>query len=165
MELASLGRLLAPEDQAWSGQLDALVRARPDRDLWNLGLRLDLHDPAQITKGSPRFKIDGDVTLGVKASYAPGLDRLELTEIGLKAPYLELDGAGSIQHLTGDPELDLRGMLGLDWPAIEKQLALHVEPGARITGRPRAWRLSGKVPARCGHRSTRVTSGRNRGPD
>jgi translocation and assembly module TamB len=147
MELASLSRLLAPEDQIWSGQLDALVRARPERDLWNLGLRLDFHDAARITKGSPRFKIDGDVTLGVKASYASRLDRLEVTEIGLKAPYLELDGAGSIQHVTGDPELGLRGMLGLDWPAIEEQLRLHVEPGARITGRPREWRLSGKAPA------------------
>ena len=29
MDLASVGRLLSPEDQAWSGQLDALVRAVP----------------------------------------------------------------------------------------------------------------------------------------
>lgn len=29
MDLASLGRLLSPEEQAWTGQLDALVRARP----------------------------------------------------------------------------------------------------------------------------------------
>jgi translocation and assembly module TamB len=147
MELASLGRLLAPEDQSWSGQLDALVRARPDRDLWNLGLRLDFHDAAQISKGARRFKIDGDVTLALKASYTPGVDRIELTEMGLKAPYFELDGAGSVQHVTDDPELDLHGMLELDWPAIEEQLTRHVEPGARITGRPRAWRLSGKVPA------------------
>jgi translocation and assembly module TamB len=147
MDLQSVGGLLAPADQAWSGQLDALVRARPDRDLWNLGLRLDFHDPAQISRGARRFKIDGDVALRMKASYAPALDRLELTEMGLKAPFVELDGAGSVQHVTGDPEMDLRGMLGLDWPAIQEQLTLHVEPGARITGRPRPWRLSGKVPS------------------
>ncbi len=101
MDLASLGRLLSPEEQAWSGQLDALVRARPDRDLWNLGLRLDFHDPGQITKGAARFKIDGDVTLGVKATYAPGADRLELTEMGLKAPFVQLDGAGSMSARDG----------------------------------------------------------------
>jgi translocation and assembly module TamB len=146
MDLASVGRLLSPEDQAWSGQLDALVRARPDQDLWNLGVRLDLHDPGQITKGASRFKINGDLTLRMTANFAPGLDRLELTEMGLKAPYLQLDGAGSVSHVTGLPELDLKGMLGLDWPAIEQQLALKVEPGARITGRARAWQLSGKLP-------------------
>ena len=37
-------------------------------------------------------------------------------------------------------------MLGVDWPAVEQRLAPEIEPG-RITGQPRAWRLSGKVPA------------------
>jgi translocation and assembly module TamB len=147
MDLASVGRMLAPEDQAWSGQLDALIQARPDRDVWNLGARVDLHDAAQIVNGARRFKVDGDVTLGMKASYAPGVDQLQLTEIGLKAPFVALDGAGHVRHLTEEPVVDLRGMLGLDWPAIEEQMALRIEPGARIKGQARAWRLSGKVPA------------------
>ncbi len=139
--------MLAPENETWGGRLDALVQAHPDRDLWNLGLRLDLHDPAQISGGTPRLKIDGDVKLAAKANYAPALDRLDLTELGVKSPYLALDGAGRVLHLTEAPELDLRGMLGVDWPAVEQRLASEIEPGARITGQPRAWRLSGKVPA------------------
>ncbi len=50
-------------------------------------------------------------------------------------------------HLADGPELDLKGMLALDWPAIEKQLAQKLEPGAGSPGRPRAWRFSGKIPA------------------
>ena len=123
------------------------IRARPDHDKWSLGLRVDLHNPGQIKKGSQRFKIDGDVTLGLKASYAPSNDSLELTEMGLKAPYVALDGAGVIRQISEDPELDLRGVLGIDWPAVQEQLAIRVEPGAKITGRPRPWRLSGKIPA------------------
>ena len=53
MDLASVGRLFAPENRTWGGRLDALVQAHPDRDLWNLGLRLDLHDPARIAGGRP----------------------------------------------------------------------------------------------------------------
>jgi translocation and assembly module TamB len=146
MDLASIGSWLAPAEEAWSGQLDALVRARPDRELWNLGLRVELHDPAQLKRGGSRFGIEGDVSLGVKAHYAPETDRLDVTEIGLKAPYVQLEGAGAIANVAGEPDLDLKGTLGLDWPAIEERLALKVEPGARITGRPRAWRLAGRVP-------------------
>ncbi len=123
------------------------VRIRPDRDLWNLGIRVDLHEPAQLSKGKPRFKIDGDVSLAVTAKYTPALDKLDVIEMGLTAPYVQLDGTGSVMNLADGPELDLKGMLALDWPAIEKQLAQKVEPGARITGRPRQWRLSGKLPA------------------
>jgi translocation and assembly module TamB len=147
VDLVSLSPLLADEDEAFSGGLDALVRIRPDRDVWNLGVRLDLHDPGQTTKGSPRFKIDGNVTLTVTANYAPGFDRMDFAEIGMKAPYVQLDGAGSVSKLSDTPELDLKGTLGLDWPAIEKQLALQVEPGARLTGSARPWRLSGTVPS------------------
>ena len=54
MDLASVGRLLAPRGSGLERRLDALVRIRPDRDLWNLGVRLDLHDPGQITQGERR---------------------------------------------------------------------------------------------------------------
>jgi translocation and assembly module TamB len=151
LDLASAGRLLATEE-IWTGQVDALVRVRPDRELWNLGARLDLHEPGLLRsrKGSPRFKIDGDVSLTANANYTPALDKLDVIEMGLTAPYVQLDGAGSILNLAKAPELDLKGMLGPDWPAIEKQLAQKVEPGVRIRGRPRQWRLSGKVPSELG---------------
>jgi translocation and assembly module TamB len=146
LDLASAGRVLAREQEAWTGGLDAVVRVRPDRELWNLGVRVDLHEPGQLSKGSPRFKIDGDASMAVKANYAPSLDKLDVIEMTLTAPYVQLEGAGSVMNTSDAPELDFKGMLGLDWPAIERQLAQKVEPGARITGRAREWRLSGKLP-------------------
>ena len=147
VDLDSASWLLADEEDAFCGGLDALVRIRPDQDVWNVGIRLDLHDPGYTTKGSPRFTIDGDVTLAVTANYAPGFDRMDFAEFGMKAPYMQLNGAGSVSKLSDIPELDLKGTLGLDWPAIEKQLALKVEPGARLTGSARPWRVSGTVPS------------------
>ena len=66
---------------------------------------------AQITKGtSRRFKIDGDVSLAVTANYAPALDRLELTEMGLKRTLRCSSRVyGSVSQVTDLPELDLKG--------------------------------------------------------
>ncbi len=146
LDLASLSGLLAEPQAALSGGLDALVRIRPERDVWNLGIRLDIHEPGQTFKKAPQFKIDGDVTLAATATYAPGFDRLDLAEFGVKAPFVQLDGAGSVLNATGHPELDLKGTLSPDWAAIGEQLARNVEPGARISGRARRWRLAGAVP-------------------
>ena len=105
------------------------------------------------------------------ANYSPGLDRLDLTEMALKAPYVQLDGAGSVSHVTDAPELDLKGMLGLDWPAIEKQLARkrrarctdHRAARGRGGSRERPDRPgrstgSARCAARSACRSTRSTS-------
>ena len=148
IDLDSLGNMLAAENESWSGRLDALVRARPDHDpdLWNLDARLDLREAVQKINGATRLKLDGDAAFAVKASYSTSLDSLQVREMGLRAPYVQLDGTGKIQHLTASPALDLSGTLGLDWAAIEDQLAEKVEPGARITGHPRPWRLSGTLP-------------------
>jgi translocation and assembly module TamB len=85
------------------------------------------------------------VVLGVKASYAPGADRLELAELGLRAPYLTVDGAGVVRDLTSRADVDLEGSLNPDWAALRGLLARQVEPNARIAGRPRTWRIQGPI--------------------
>ncbi len=145
VDLASIGDWLAPKEQKWHGQLDALVRARSDRDLWNLGLQLKLHDLAPTTGTGSGMGFEGDVVLGLKANYARRSDRLEITELGLRAPCLTAQGDGVVRDLTTRGELDLKGSLDPDWDAISKLLARNVEPNARIAGRPRAWRIAGPV--------------------
>ncbi len=41
----------------------------------------------------------------------------------------------------------MKGTLAPDYQAIGRLLAARIEPQARIAGRPRAWRISGKVPS------------------
>jgi len=145
LDLSSIGSLLAPNEPKWHGQLDTLVRARPDRDVWNLGIRLELHNLARTAGPGSRIGLEGDVVLGLKANYAPAPDRLELTEMGLRAPYLRAQGAGVVRDLTTRADVDLKGSLNPDWEAIRTVLAQKVEPNARIAGRPRAWRIAGPI--------------------
>ncbi len=142
-DLSSLGRWLAPKDPPWGGRLDALVRAHRDQELWNLGLRLEVRDAVRIAADGSKVALAGSAVLTANAGYTPRLDQLQLTELTLKAPYLQLEGAGAIHELTGQPRVDLKGSLNPNWAAIQSLLAQKVEPNARIAGRPRAWRLAG----------------------
>ena len=144
-DLTSLGRWLSPNDPPWGGQIDALVRARRDQELWNLGLRLELRDAERTAGDGSKMGLAGSVVMTANAGYTPRSDRLEMTELTLKAPYLQVEGAGVVRGLTSRPEVDLKGSLNPDWEAIQALLARKVEPNARIAGRPRAWRLAGTI--------------------
>ena len=61
-----------------------------------------------------------------------------------------IEGAGSATGLSGTPAFDLKGMFSPDWQALTDLLARKVEPNASISGGPRQWRLSGKVPSQGG---------------
>ncbi len=144
-DLSSLGRWLAPNDAPWGGEIDALARARRDLELWNLGLRLEIRDAERTDGDGSKMGLAGSAVMTANAGYTPKSDRLELTEITLKGPYLEVEGAGVVRGLTSGADVDLKGSLNPDWKAFQALLARRVEPNARITGRPRAWRLAGTI--------------------
>jgi translocation and assembly module TamB len=145
VDLRSISRLLEPKEPTWTGELDAVLQARSERDLWNLKSRIELHDLAHVQRDGSPLEFDGKVGLGVKASYQPRTDRLELIELGLSAPYVRASGAGTLRELTTHPDVKLSGSLDPDWEAICGVLRRNVERRARIAGRPRAWRLAGRI--------------------
>ena len=67
------------------------------------------------------------------ADYGPETDRLRLTEMGLKAPYIQVDGAGTVRDLTGGPDVDLEGTIELDWKRNRRVPPKRLSR-ARITG-------------------------------
>ena len=144
-DLSSLGRWLSPNDPLWGGWINALAHARRDQELWKLGLRLEIRDAERTAGDGTNMGLAGSVVMTANGGYTPSNDRLELTELTLKAPYLQAEGAGVVRDLTGRTDLDLKGSLNPDWKAIEALLARKVEPNARIAGRPRAWRLAGTL--------------------
>jgi translocation and assembly module TamB len=146
VDIGSVAPAFLPADEKWTGQLDALVRARRDGEFWNLGLRVDAHELARLAADGSRAGPGGNVALAIKGSYAPQSATLHLTEAGLKAPLVQVDGGGTIRELTGRPAVDLAGSINLDWQKIEAKLAQEVEPRARISGRSRRWELSGVIP-------------------
>jgi hypothetical protein len=90
-------------------------------------------------------EVDGDITVGATASYHPHSDRIDLTELAVKLPYVQVEGAGAIRKLAGAAQLDLKGTLNPDWGGLTALLAEHVEPAARIVGQPHPWRLSALI--------------------
>ena len=89
--------------------------------------------------------LSGNALVTVNAGYTPRSDLLEVTELTVKAPNIQVDGSGVVRDLTRGPQLDLKGSLDLDWKAVRTLLASKVEPNANIAGRPRAWRLAGTI--------------------
>jgi translocation and assembly module TamB len=144
-DLSSLGHWLSPKDSPWGGRIDALARARRDREQWNLGLRVELRDAERTAGDGSKMGLAGSAVMTANAGYTPKSDRLELTELTLKAPYLQVEGAGVVRGLTTRVEVDLKGSLNPDWKAIQALLARKVEPNARIAGRQREWRLAGTL--------------------
>ncbi|HEX3450640.1 MAG TPA: hypothetical protein VHS97_20465, partial [Isosphaeraceae bacterium] len=145
-DLASLGPWLARPGASWNGQLDALVHARREQDLWNLGLRLTASDPESIAADGSNIGLGGNLVVGMNGAYAARTDRLELAELSVTAPYLQADGSGVIRDLSSQQAtVDLKGSLNLDWDRIRKLIAQKIEPNARISGRPRPWRLAGVI--------------------
>jgi len=144
-DLASLGQWLDPRGPSWNGALDTLVRARRDQDLWNLGMRLTVSNPESTAKDGSKMGLGGNLVVGMNGAYDSRTDRLELAELSVTAPYLQVDGSGVIRDLSSNAVADLKGLLNPDWGALRKQLAQNVEPNARIAGRPRPWRLAGTI--------------------
>jgi translocation and assembly module TamB len=144
-DLSALGRALAPDGGPWSGALDSLVEARRDGELWNLGARLDVRDPQRTAGDGSRTGLAGRTTLSLNGSYAPGADRLQLSELVVKAPHVLIEGTGAVRALTSRAQIDLKGTLSPDWNALSALLSRNIEPNARIEGRPRTWRLAGTV--------------------
>jgi translocation and assembly module TamB len=136
---------LSTEPAGLIGKYEAVVQARHDRDHWNIGSRLVLRDLARAGANNRPQELGGDVTAELSAVYAPDSDQVTLSELTLKLPNAVLAGSGTVRGLSGRPVVDLKGSLDLDWAALSAVFAEKVEPRARITGSPRAWKLAGTI--------------------
>ena len=116
-------------------------RVRGTLDLAALATRLPhalgLPEGMRPEPEMPRLRFD--------ATYRPEADRIDLAELVLASRYGTLEASGSLSDLRGDQMADLRGTLTPDWNAINARLADRVEPGARVTGKPRGVTLRGSL--------------------
>jgi translocation and assembly module TamB len=149
-DLADFSTLVAPPGEAWGGRLDGRAHLRREGELWEYALRLELHDPAQLSATARALALDGTVSCRVNGLYSSRSDQLRVTELALEAPLVAIAGAGTVERLTDAAELDFKGSLSPDWGALSDLLARRVEPNAHVAGRPRSWNLSGKATAGTG---------------
>ncbi len=109
------------------------IAADPQPIAWSIALG---HVSAGREPG--RFVLTG--------SYSRLADRIEIGEVTVETAYGRFGGAGSIDQVSATAQADFKGSLEPDWTAIKAILVREVEPNARITGRPRAWRVAGAIP-------------------
>jgi len=106
------------------------------------------------------FRVDGGVVVNrlagesgeaepvkvrVRASAPPGGGRIDLAELGLETRYVRLAASGSVDDPAGRRVIDLAGKIEPDWEKINAWLARKVEPGARVSGRERPFRVRGAL--------------------
>ncbi|HEX8203999.1 MAG TPA: hypothetical protein VF590_26220, partial [Isosphaeraceae bacterium] len=129
-----------------AGALTARVSARRDQDgRLFVGAALDCPDLSRLAADGRGRRGEGPLSLGVRAAYQPDADRVELTELVLKGRPGTLRASGSLAEPTGRLLADVTGTLAPDWARVNALVAASVEPGARLRGTPRPFRLKGPL--------------------
>ncbi len=144
-DFGALGARLATKSQSWSGPYDALVQARRDEGVWKIGAKLGLPSPATSAAPAEDGGRENRIALTMNGDYTERNDRIDIHEMTLTAPDFQVEGSGLVRDVTTRAAIDLKGVLDFNWKAINAWLARSVEPGARIAGRPREWRLAGTL--------------------
>ena len=143
-DLVSIDHLLADASGraplGLSGRWSAIANARGDADGVQVAGKFGLVEPP-----GPASKPGRPTSLALRAHYSPGSDRLDLSEFTVATSYGTLDASGKLDDATGDRRVDLKGVLAPDFPAINALLTSKVEPGAKVEGKPRAFRASGSI--------------------
>ncbi len=145
---SSGGLELRDLDGPWS----ARVRVDPLESGWRIGGTLDIPDLRIQEDGNdagttPR-RSEGPIGLTLRADYRPGQAQVELAELVASSRYAVMRAAGRIDDLNGARQVDLHGTIEPDWKLLNDRLAEQVEPGARVNGRPRPFRISGTLAKR-----------------
>ncbi len=121
-----------------AGRAPAAVKLAADvvhkAGLWTIGLDL------KAATNAP----DENLAVNGQAVYDLAAERLTLKTLEILAPYVRIEGSGSIDHAQ-TAKVDLKGLIDPDWDALTQRLAARIEPGARIAGGPRPWRLAGPL--------------------
>ncbi|MHB1561275.1 MAG: AsmA family protein, partial [Isosphaeraceae bacterium] len=135
---------LAAAGSVTRGRVDAALSANRQEDRWTLSASANGSERRPAAPGEQSAK-DRTVTARVEAQGQSG--NWFFSTLGLAIPYARLDGSGTVRSTEGTSglQLDLKGSLAPDWKAIQADLRRDVEPGARIAGRAREWRVSGTL--------------------
>lgn len=149
-DLAALDRAFA----AWtngppagvSGALSAQVTASRDpHGLLLVAARLDAPDLSLAAEDGKGHRREGPLSMTTRAAYRPDDDRIDLAELALSSRYGALTTEGNLLEPGGRRLADLKGTLTPNWTTIDALVARAIEPGARLRGEPRPFRLRGPL--------------------
>ncbi|SIO58618.1 translocation and assembly module TamB [Singulisphaera sp. GP187] len=148
-DLGAVRQLIAPGDGASNGGLTGPWSARATAESTDDGVRfvgkVDLHPLMTSGPANEVVRDEGPITFSLNVLRPTDTNEFQVAELVLASRYATLEGSGRLTDPKGKRNADLHGSLTPRWDAINTLLAERVEPGARVSGKPRAWRIKGPV--------------------
>ena len=84
-------------------------------------------------------------SLSIQTRHDSESDRLELDQLAFADSYGGLRATGRLEDLSGQMVANLAGTWATDWDLLSAELAAATDPNARISGKPRLFRLAGPL--------------------
>lgn len=140
-----LMHLLAPDQPDAAGSWTAYVAAQSQDDGVQLAGNFVLKDLAGSEGDGVRKDEGSRYELSAKAFYQTAADRLDLTELVGRTRFGTAEASGTISDLRGRRVVDARGSVVPDWKTLNDLLSQRVEPHARVSAKPFAFRASGPL--------------------
>jgi translocation and assembly module TamB len=129
----------------WGGSWSSRWTISQDEQGWRFAGKTEVRDLSWPAADGQGLWSEPLTTLNLRASYRTEADRLDLAELALSSQYGTLEAKGSLSDPLDRRKTDLKGTLSPDWKAVNAMLAERVEPGARLEGQPRPFRLRGSL--------------------
>lgn len=148
-DLAAVERLLfvwtGREPGGYGGTARAQVGMGPGEGRLNVGLTLTVPDLSRPTSDGKGRRPEGPLTVAFGGGYAPDADRVTFDALSVTSRYARIDASGRVDEATGRRVADLQGTLAPAWEGVTALAAEMVEPGIKLRGRPRPFRVKGPL--------------------
>jgi len=139
-DLSALAAWFPTAPEGLRGSWSARATGQGGDDGWQLGVRLDGENVAWGINPGPDATGE-TLGLAARALWPKGGGRLDLTELSLASRFGTVEAAGRVEDPGGRPVADFKGRISPNWETLSAWLAQHVEPSARVQGRPRAFQV------------------------
>ena len=123
-----------------SGRWSLSASARGASDGLDLAAKFGI-DPVD----GPAGRSERPEALAIRAHYATDKDRLAISEFTVSTRYGTLDASGQVDDPGGARRVDLKGTVSPDFARLTALMAARIEPGAKIEGTSRPFRLAGTL--------------------
>ena len=147
-DLGALDRVIA----GWTGRLPkdiagtwtASARVEPVKAGLNVAARLELANLSWPTSKGRQVS-EAPLTFSTQSLYHVNERRLDIADLSLITPWGTVHADGQMDRLGRESLVDVKGTLAPDWKALSAVVAEQLEPGAKVTGQARPFRIKGAL--------------------
>ena len=109
----------------------------------NLAVSVSVPDLSRLAADGKSRTPEGPLTLAYSGTYEPAIDRISIGNFGAATRYAWFSALGTIDEPLGRRLADLTGAIAPNWEALNVLASEMTEPGARLQGKTRPFRVKG----------------------